>query len=92
MPYIKRTKRSPIDCALSNVCPLLEEEGDYNYAITILMHNYIQKNGLKYKNMNAIMGVVECAKEEFYRTVVAPYEDKKIVENGNISDLDKKDE
>lgn len=31
-----------------------------------------------------IGGAIECAKLEFYRRVAAPYEDKKIAENGDV--------
>jgi hypothetical protein len=30
------------------------------------------------------MGVMDCASKEFYRTVVAPYEEAAIVRNGDI--------
>jgi len=30
------------------------------------------------------MGVLECIKQEFYRRAVAPYEDKKKEENGDV--------
>jgi len=31
-----------------------------------------------------MIGVLECVKQEFYRRKVAPYEDIKIIENGDI--------
>ena len=89
MPYIKQEKRVIINPIIDKLSQYLVEEGDYNYAITKLMHNYIQKNGLKYKHCNAIVGVVECAKQEFLRTIVGPYENKKRQESGSITDLDK---
>ena len=36
------------------------------------------------KNLNAIIGALECAKLELYRRVAAPYEDDKIIENGDV--------
>jgi hypothetical protein len=34
--------------------------------------------------MNNIIGVLECAKQEFYRKVCSPYEDQKSKDNGNV--------
>jgi len=88
MPYIKQEKRVRIDPIIEDLSQYLSEEGDFNYAITKLMHKYIQLKGLRYQHCNAIVGVVECAKQEFYRKVVAPYEEEKIQENGKVSNLD----
>ena len=30
------------------------------------------------------MGVLSCVGAEFYRRVIAPYEDKKIIQNGDV--------
>jgi len=38
-------------------------------------------------NNKAVEGMFRCAQLEFYRTVVAPYEDKKKEENGPVSEL-----
>ncbi len=63
--------------------------GELNYLITGLLHAYIKKHGKKYATLNEVMGVLECAKQELYRTVAAPYEDIKRGENGSVSELDK---
>ena len=55
-----------------------------NYAISMLCKEYIARFGCYYTHLNSVMGVLESAKLEFYRRVVAPYEDKKIEENGDI--------
>jgi hypothetical protein len=67
----------------------IETDGDLNYCISLLMHKILQKRGKKYQNMNNIMGAIDCAKMEFYRTVASPYEDIKKEENGSVSDFDK---
>lgn len=36
------------------------------------------------KNVSDLLGVFECVKLEFYRRIVAPYEDAKIAENGDV--------
>ena len=94
MPYIKLKQRQELDEVVDEICSLLSKNndaGEYNYVITKLMHNYIQHNGLKYKHLNNVVGILECVKAEFIRTVVSPYEDQKILLNGCISSLDKKE-
>jgi hypothetical protein len=54
-----------------------------NFAITTLLDKELQKNGVNYSNINALIGVLECAKLELYRRVASPYEDVKIEENGD---------
>lgn len=39
----------------------------------------------RYEGMALVIGVLETVKEELYRRVVAPYEDAKIKENGDIA-------
>ena len=82
MPYIKQEQRTELlDRAPENV-------GELNYEITRMCHEYIASRGLNYATLNAVIGVLECAKLEVYRAVVAPYEIKKNTENGFISELD----
>jgi len=69
--------------------------GHLNYVISKLCHIYILRKGsgstifFSYKVLNEVIGVLESVKQEFYRKVAAPYEDKKKVENGPVSELDK---
>ncbi len=78
MPYIlkkdrnKETRREP------------QNVGELNYAITMMCHEFVESHGLCYATLNAVVGAVESAKAEFQRRVVAPYEDKKIAENGDL--------
>lgn len=37
-----------------------------------------------YQNFNEVIGVLECVKQELYRRHVAPYEDEKCEENGDV--------
>jgi len=61
--------------------PIERIDGELNYVITrILKESY----PLRYFNLNRAMGVLESAKLEFYRRVVAPYEDIKIKESGDV--------
>lgn len=82
MPYVDKNKRI-------NICKeptKIDHPGDLNYYIThILMHYMKNKGGLNYTNINEIIGVLECVKNEFYSVVARPYEDVKKKENGDIS-------
>lgn len=58
--------------------------GQLNYQVTSLVLAYLKENGTSYGTINAAIGVLECAKLELYRRIAAPYEDKKIAENGDV--------
>lgn len=86
-PYIKPEQRPALDGFLE---PLILEivgsnparrDGEVNYVITRLLHALYRES---YFDMNAALGVLEAAKLEFYRRRVAPYEDKKVRENGDV--------
>ena len=90
MPYIKMERREDIDGHLEPLVDCLRGmgwvAGDLNYVISMLCISDADDNTC-YDNLNKIIGVLEAAKAEFYRTVVAPYEDIKITENGDLEPL-----
>lgn len=88
MPYIGRQDREDIKNAINKISEMIETNGEMNYAISLLIHKYVEKKGLKYTNLNDAIGILECAKLEFYRTVVSPYEEIKKEANGSVSSLD----
>jgi hypothetical protein len=61
-----------------------ESPGDLNFQITSLVVDYIDRCGESYHTYNEVIGVLECAKQELYRRMVAPYEIKKHAENGDV--------
>lgn len=79
MPYIK--DRGPIDRRLERLMALNLSEGDLNYIFTRLLLN---TKPSCYADHNRNMGVLESCKHEYYRRHVAPYEDEKIKENGDV--------
>lgn len=80
MPYIKQSDRD----AIHDGGRIAETPGELNYMLTLMAKLYLQKHGMSYTTINDIMGAFEGAKAEFYRRVAAPYEDKKIKENGDV--------
>lgn len=83
MPYINMNDRFKF-ANLFAVLPRIETAGELNYLITQLARKYIIDHGLRYEHINAVEGVLSAASKEFYRRVAAPYEDKKIKENGDV--------
>lgn len=79
MPYIKNHKRAEIDAGFTP-----QNAGELNYALTRLVHKYWDNNGANYQAFNDILGALEGCKFELYRRKVAPYEDTKIEENGDV--------
>ena len=90
MPYISQSLREAFPRSepdkLAVMHQLIKDNpGCLNYLITLWARDYIATNGgLKYSVLNAAIGALECAKLELYRRVIAPYEDKKIKENGDV--------
>jgi len=58
--------------------------GELNYCITMLCLDYLADKKLSYALLNEVMGVLSCARAEFYRRVVVPYEQAKCDENGDV--------
>jgi hypothetical protein len=79
MPYIKQDERNKIDGFDSP-----KNAGQLNYLLTITALQYWEENGRNYQAFNDILGALEGAKLELYRRKVAPYEDIKIKENGDV--------
>lgn len=96
MPYIKKEKRVLVDTQLGYLIDAVVEAsedknvlpGILNYCITVLIKNAFRSSTvggkLSYADHNAVIGVLECAKQEFYRRNTAPYEDEKATENGDV--------
>lgn len=84
MPYIKEVPRIKYDSNLQKLGEHINTEDELNYCITKLLHLFVEKHGVNYKNLSKCIGGVECAKLEFYRRIVSPYEDMKMIENGDV--------
>ena len=81
MPYIKpEIRRDFKPVKLLNAL----DSGELNYLFTVIIKNYIDFHGLKYEHINDVIGALEGAKLEFYRRIVVPYENNKIIDNGDV--------
>jgi hypothetical protein len=89
MPYIKENRRENLYDGKYIKVEAIENAGDIQYAIAEMVDFYLRYGPGKfnYQKCNDIMGALAGAQMEFYRKVVAPYEDEKILENGGLYDL-----
>jgi hypothetical protein len=80
MPYIEKKRREDIE---KTGHPY--SAGELNYLITKACTNYMKNFiSISYPEINSIIGALECAKQEFYRRVVVPYEEIKKEVNGDV--------
>ena len=90
MPYIKDEERQNLEQSLASLAAqvIVKEDstqaGVLNYCISALLNEVLKTNGVSYRNINELIGVLECAKLELYRRVASPYEDEKIQSNGDV--------
>lgn len=86
MPYIKPEYRVLYDSAIGELLETLTIDhlaGDLNYVITNLCIGFVNDRE-NYATMNEVLGVLDAAAKEYYRRKVAPYEDEKIAQNGDL--------
>ena len=75
MPYIK-----PEDRSYFRTLPILENGGELQYCIAKMIQEMLDirsgERAIRYKDLEEIMGALSGAQAEFYRKVVAPYEEE----------------
>ena len=92
MPYIKKIDRKKYEKSIDEIVRTLNLEGidgfypvgDLNYIISTIIKKTLDRQGVRYQNVNAIVGALECTKLELYRRLIAPYEDEKVESNGDV--------
>ncbi|MBW1975256.1 MAG: hypothetical protein JRI45_06760 [Deltaproteobacteria bacterium] len=89
MPYIKDAERRLIKPGCTFVAEAIASfgkvhPGRVNYAISEILKQLLDYTRISYSEINKLIGALECAKLELYRRLAAPYEDKKIKENGDV--------
>lgn len=84
MPYIVPNRREAFEEWLVRGPGLLKSSsGDLNYIITRLCQQWLG-GAESYEDYKDVIGILETVKLEFYRRALAPYEDAKIQENGDV--------
>ena len=80
MPYIPQDRRDVLDDG--RVTP--QTSGELNYELTQVALVYLRSGEVNYARMAEVMSAFDCAAREFYRRVVAVYEDEKCRLNGDV--------
>lgn len=82
MPYVKQDRRPDLDMVVSLMNDVeVIANGDLNYILYAFCKRNIKPSYNNYKNY---LGELNEAAEEIRRRLLAPYEDEKIVENGDV--------
>ena len=96
MPYINESARVELDSCIDNMVDCLthgndvsNEEfttllGEINYTFSRILAKSMGQTS--YSKIAMITGVLENIKQEFYRRIATSYEEKKIIENGDIKE------
>lgn len=88
MPYIAPSDRDRLRPVLDEFSKALKERkmtaGELNYLVTAMCIHFMSSRGENYAVHNEVVGVLECARQEYCRRWVSPYEDAKLRENGDL--------
>jgi hypothetical protein len=100
MPYIKQEDRVFLDPYVNTLSDVIKRNvsedisitnedltvllGELNYCITRICTRTIGQP--TYPKIAMITGVLENVKQEFYRRLSTPYEENKIVQNGDVKE------
>ena len=102
MPYVTNEQRWEVYRALADLTkkrgkkptPSFQKlkrlsAGQMNYLITRMLCHWMPRKddgSMSYDGLSDVIKTLECAKLEFYRRVVGPYENFKNRENGEVYD------
>jgi hypothetical protein len=87
MPYVDSEVRDLFDQHIADIVYNLElsnfHPGNINYVVSKLMSEVLRR-GVSYRQINDLIGTLECVKLELYREVASGYEDDKKQLNGPV--------
>jgi hypothetical protein len=82
MPYVKQERRPDLNkVVIAMTEASVKADGDLNYILYRFCKLHVSPGYNNYKNF---LGELNEAAEEIRRRLLAPYEDKKIEENGDV--------
>lgn len=88
MPYIKIAQRHDLNDPIESLLDMLSigglQVGQLNFVLTRLVNGFVVRSGGNYAAHSAAHGVLSDVLMEHYRRRTAPYEDTKIIENGDV--------
>ena len=92
MPYIPQKDRDRYNNLVDAIVDKLVEvndtqliKGHHNYIMYTLALKLADRVGIRYATLQDIIGTFDCCKMELYRKLVAPYEEKAIEKNGDVT-------
>lgn len=85
MPYINPKDQAELRERITGIVTHQTTNGELNFILTTIVGEYVIKKGLRYNQINDVVGALQGCLLEFYRRVAVPYEDSKIEENGDVS-------
>jgi len=85
MPYIPDKEKNEMTDAIEDLRLYILTKGDLNYAICQLVGKLIlDSDRISYTKMSEWIDAVHDAEAELRRRLLNPYEDQKIIENGDV--------
>lgn len=85
MPYIKdKKKRDYITDGIYRILDKANDSGDIVFMFYKTLIIWVRMRKVRFFSLCMAVGICVCTLLEFYRRQVAPYEDKKIKENGDV--------
>jgi hypothetical protein len=85
MPYIKQENRNQFNSLMKELNNTkINSPGELNYLFTMVLQQYMVDRPISYQTFNDILGALEGAKLELYRSLVSKYEDLKKDEHGDV--------
>lgn len=82
MPYVKQEQRERLDDIVEDMASAaVKVNGDLNYVLYAYCKRYVIPSYNNYKNF---CGELRQCATEIERRILAPYEDTKIIENGDV--------
>ena len=85
MPYIPLGERHRFSYRGEKIT----KAGELTFALWSVINNYLEAHNLSYQTLCEIEGALQCLSKEVYRRITVPYEDKKIMENGDVFTVSK---
>lgn len=80
MPYIPKRRREELDKIVASMSGL-KFDGDLNYILYALCKRHVD---VSYNNIKNFLGELGECEAEIRRRILGPYEDDKIIQNGDV--------
>lgn len=85
MPYIPQDERDRYEDALYDLESLLigKTKGHLTFVLYTIVRRFVRSEP-SYTTLSEARSALQDAADEFYRRLIAPYEDKQIEKNGDV--------